>query len=235
MYNEDNFFKGTAASFSSCEMPAYAPDHISESGSKYWYFPEGVIRASDHWGTVATCYWALDHSEKRYYLSEIEVSTPDGPVLHSFTVIKAGFCPWNLFRANAAEAYREVEFREDIDPRKEAERLPSGKYLFERQTKDSPDEFPTREVYMSRKYPSPVIDAVDLPVLEAELDSLLEEYDVKLIERVSTTEKPAKIMFIGRKPGDKKRYYTARHARHFTPGHVVPTILPVLDRGQIVK
>lgn len=60
-YNQDNFFSNTMAAFQRCESPDRPADYESNSGSKYWYGDEGVIRESDHWGTgIASCDWYLD-------------------------------------------------------------------------------------------------------------------------------------------------------------------------------
>lgn len=85
-YGPDTFYKNTKANFSSVEVPQTPPDFESESGSRYWYLSEGVIRASDHWGTVATCYWLLDHG------SGVLPANEDG--------YRAGLCPWTGFREN---------------------------------------------------------------------------------------------------------------------------------------
>jgi len=58
-----NFHLNTIADFSSIyrsEVPSRKPDFISESGSKYWYDGEYVIRQADHWGELGECTWMLD-------------------------------------------------------------------------------------------------------------------------------------------------------------------------------
>jgi len=50
--------------FEEAEKPERHPDHISESGSKYWYTSDGVYRQSDHWGICSSCNWLID-TEKR--------------------------------------------------------------------------------------------------------------------------------------------------------------------------
>lgn len=37
--------------------------YCSAYGSRYWYTKEYLYRLSNHWGSVASCYWALDGSE----------------------------------------------------------------------------------------------------------------------------------------------------------------------------
>ena len=54
-----NFSKGTIANFVTCEIPKTLPDFVSDSGSTYWDLGDKVIRWSDHWGEVNTCYWQL--------------------------------------------------------------------------------------------------------------------------------------------------------------------------------
>ncbi len=54
-----NFYITTIANFVSCKIPERNPDFISISGSAYWDEGDRVIRWSDHWGIVASCYWQL--------------------------------------------------------------------------------------------------------------------------------------------------------------------------------
>jgi hypothetical protein len=49
----------TRVQWQPCSLPAGEPTFISPSGSRYWESDDGVIRASDHWGTVASCEWNL--------------------------------------------------------------------------------------------------------------------------------------------------------------------------------
>ena len=59
----DNFHKGTKADFKEimkAGIPKRKPDFISDSGSKYWFTVNSVIRQSDHWGQLDTCEWTLD-------------------------------------------------------------------------------------------------------------------------------------------------------------------------------
>lgn len=81
--DRDTFFKFSLANWTASERPNRQPDHVSESGSKYWYTQEGVYRESDHWSfCVASCNWALDD----YYIC-------DG-------VERCGFCRWEDFQVN---------------------------------------------------------------------------------------------------------------------------------------
>jgi hypothetical protein len=59
--NKDNFFEETIASFTLTEKPKREPDYKSDSGSKYWYEGDYLIRESDHWGQgIASCDWFLN-------------------------------------------------------------------------------------------------------------------------------------------------------------------------------
>jgi hypothetical protein len=60
-YNFSNFFEGTAANFTLCEIPDRDPDYVSFCGSAYWDYGDKVRRWSDHWGkNIASCCWYLD-------------------------------------------------------------------------------------------------------------------------------------------------------------------------------
>ncbi len=62
----DNFYKNTKADFKEIlqvGVPKRKPDFISDSGSKYWYTSDSVIRQSDHWTQMDTCEWLLDGKE----------------------------------------------------------------------------------------------------------------------------------------------------------------------------
>lgn len=110
-YDEDNFYLATMADWSPCERPNREPDHESNSGSCYWYTPEGVIRESDHWGQgVASCDWYIDGGWYRYGMSpriyarnergRVEATSPypspavDGDGYEPVTA----YCPWDGFR-----------------------------------------------------------------------------------------------------------------------------------------
>lgn len=59
----DNFYKGTKADFKEimkAGVPKRKPDFVSDSGSKYWFTANSVIRQSNHWGQLDTCNWTLD-------------------------------------------------------------------------------------------------------------------------------------------------------------------------------
>ena len=78
--NRNNFYKETVATFTPSKTPNRQPDYISESGSKYWYEIDGVIRQSDHWGSrVASCEW--------FY----------GELWNSGSELLTGYCAWKDF------------------------------------------------------------------------------------------------------------------------------------------
>ena len=79
-----NFYASTVADFASVVHPERPADYESESGSRYWYSDEGVIRESDHWGHgVASCDWYLDGGEYGWTIDSAPV---------------CGFCAWDGFR-----------------------------------------------------------------------------------------------------------------------------------------
>lgn len=56
-----NFFVGTVANWSLCEVPERSPDFYSWSGSTYWDLGDRVRRWSNHWGpNIRSCCWYLD-------------------------------------------------------------------------------------------------------------------------------------------------------------------------------
>lgn len=73
--NESNFNHSTSAVFSkTTKRPNRSPDKKSPkkgSDSEYWVTPMGIVRGSDHWGTVGSCEWDLagveDHPGKKVY------------------------------------------------------------------------------------------------------------------------------------------------------------------------
>ena len=65
MRNRGNFHKNTTAIFAQRLRPSRRPDHVSTSGSEYWYTDHGVYRHSDHWGEVASCYWLINEQKSR--------------------------------------------------------------------------------------------------------------------------------------------------------------------------
>lgn len=104
MFNKNNFFECTRATFTSCARPNRSPDFISRDkfgdiSSEYWYTKKGVIRNSSHWSfikgrflntfnvrptvRVSRCFWKLNN------LKGID-----------FRGAACGFCSWNKFRSN---------------------------------------------------------------------------------------------------------------------------------------
>lgn len=87
-FDKDNFHDGTSALWFPCNAPEAEPDHVSESGSMYWFYPEGVVRCSDHWGSgIGGCDWAM--------LGDEHESSWDDPY-----GVRCGFCPWQNFEMN---------------------------------------------------------------------------------------------------------------------------------------
>lgn len=62
----EDFHLSTFANYSKIktkDVPSRTPDFKSNSGSKYWYEGDSVIRESNHWGrTIASCNWLLGSS-----------------------------------------------------------------------------------------------------------------------------------------------------------------------------
>lgn len=52
-----SFHHATVANFQPCAVPRREPDFVSASGSAYWDDGDAVVRASDHWGRVRSCWW----------------------------------------------------------------------------------------------------------------------------------------------------------------------------------
>lgn len=85
MYNSENFYMGTEASWADAEAPEREADYVSDSGSAYWYTEGGVFRTSNHWGyEVASCDWFLGNEESAW---------------EDRHGIRCGFCPWDGFKA----------------------------------------------------------------------------------------------------------------------------------------
>ena len=99
--NEETFFTETLVTFHETEDPGREPDFTSGSGSRYWYYPEGVVRGSDHWGCgVALCDWALKTKEgKTLYGYDHDCPT-------HLSAPRFGFAKWEdfLFKAKLIEA-----------------------------------------------------------------------------------------------------------------------------------
>lgn len=87
--DRDTFYKDSRAEFVMVEKPETKPDYVSDSGSQYWYTPEGVIRFSDHWMSVASCWWIV----KDHVTSTLEC---------------AGFCRWEDFERSVWTEREEI-------------------------------------------------------------------------------------------------------------------------------
>ena len=59
-----NFFSNTYGAWKSCNLPDRRPD-FKNGKSKYWDYGDKVIRQSDHWGIVGSCYWKIDGLPKK--------------------------------------------------------------------------------------------------------------------------------------------------------------------------
>ena len=66
-----NFWRGTLATFTTCDVPDRDPDYKSKSGSVYWDEGDSVIRCSDHWSEqhgvikIVDCHWTIDQPFKK--------------------------------------------------------------------------------------------------------------------------------------------------------------------------
>lgn len=90
--DETNYYDYTNVLYVECEKPEKAEDYISNSGSRYWYFPEGVVRGSNHWGNgVDKCDWALKLKDGKtiYGINAFD--------LRCFKDEKFGFAKWSDF------------------------------------------------------------------------------------------------------------------------------------------
>lgn len=99
--DEYTFFTETMVIFNETDDPGREPDFTSGSGSRYWYYKDGVIRGSDHWGNgVALCDWAFRTRKGKTiygydYDCPIHLSAP-----------RFGFAKWEdfIFKARLIEA-----------------------------------------------------------------------------------------------------------------------------------
>ena len=65
-FSREDFFEFTRGDFKKIDSyPKRKHDYRSNSGSRYWYFNDYLIRESDHWGQVSTCFWTLE--KENYY------------------------------------------------------------------------------------------------------------------------------------------------------------------------
>lgn len=109
-YTPEEFYEGTIANFEQIERPDGEPDYVSDSGSMYWYFDDGVIRGADHWGGgIGSCNWFLNGGAYSGYPNPYQ----DGDDIYRY-----GFCAWTDFQPqpyvmSAIEA--EIERLSDYD------------------------------------------------------------------------------------------------------------------------
>lgn len=90
--NPDNFFDNTVALFEEVTKPKRKADFESDSGSRYWYRKDGLIRGSNHWGNrVANCDWALKLNDGSTVYGESAYAAK------TFTSEKFGFVKWEDF------------------------------------------------------------------------------------------------------------------------------------------
>lgn len=65
-----NFYEETYGIWKICPEPNRTPDFKSEkSASKYWDCGEYVVRKSNHWGVVGSCFWRIDGTKKKQVLN----------------------------------------------------------------------------------------------------------------------------------------------------------------------
>lgn len=112
-FNPGNFYCGTTAEWTSCPRPVRHPDHMSGSGSDYWYGESGVVRYSDHWGSeVASCDWYLDG------VARCSFDDHDG--------WRCGFAPWTEFELKTFEV---TVYHPDLLPSESARRARRSRAL----------------------------------------------------------------------------------------------------------
>ena len=101
-----NVYRATRANFVRAEVPERPPDHVSRSGSAYWYTDEGMYRLSDHFGyDIKSCDWLLEghgYGYGKHYFPD-----PDADIgwsIDPYVVFAhleedpvCGFCPWEGF------------------------------------------------------------------------------------------------------------------------------------------
>ena len=90
--SSSTFFDYTIVTFRECEKPDREPDFTSNSGSRYWYYEDGVIRGADHWGSrVANCDWAYRKASGRTVYGQTAWT------LQCFREPMYGFARWEDF------------------------------------------------------------------------------------------------------------------------------------------
>ena len=87
--SSDNFFDSTVALFNEIKKPNRKADFVSESGSRYWFKKEGLVRGSNHWGNrVVNCDWAIKMLNGRTVYGESSYAAK------SFSKEYFGFVKW---------------------------------------------------------------------------------------------------------------------------------------------
>lgn len=139
--NFTDFFQHTYGVWKSCAVPDRRPDFKTED-SKYWDCGDKVIRQSDHWGIVGSCFWKIDGLPKRGILFAAHC----GEIAYvDFGTSKTmGSKPYHLpINANEVEILRSIlqhaqtlpEYSAETDTiRRLGRRLPYGE-VFPTQTK----------------------------------------------------------------------------------------------------
>lgn len=98
--SEMNYFENTLVMYTETKKPKGDPDFESDSGSRYWYSKEGIVRGSDHWGNgVANCDWALKRKNGKIIYG-VSYKSPK-----TFKDRLYGFAKWEdyLFKARLIE------------------------------------------------------------------------------------------------------------------------------------
>lgn len=88
-----DFFVHSYGVWKSCAPPDRRPDFKTED-SKYWDCGDKVIRQSNHWGIVGSCFWKIDGLPKRGILFDLHC----GEIAYAdFGTSKTlGKKPWSL-------------------------------------------------------------------------------------------------------------------------------------------
>lgn len=70
MHDFSDFYLETYGVWKVCEQPNRTPDFKSpKTASKYWDCGDYVIRKSNHWGVVGSCFWRLDGFPRKNVLN----------------------------------------------------------------------------------------------------------------------------------------------------------------------
>ena len=108
--SRSNFYRPSVADFRRADAPLRPPDHVSHTGSSYWYADDGVFRESDHWGFgIGSSDWFIEGCAHGFGVHASFVDLTPGrecflrvPFLdddeESMERV-CGFCPWEGFTA----------------------------------------------------------------------------------------------------------------------------------------